>query len=309
MENSIMLHNNPEIFKSAVKETSDSLKIRDFFIEKDYWISIVLKRLAESEYVDLVVFKGGTSLSKAFSLIDRFSEDIDLAVVNNLVSSGNKIKNLISDIEKEITANLKEIETTGVTSKGSRFRKSLYHYPSIFENAAETAISDKLVVEINSFANPYPYQKVQLKSIIGKFLQLNNAKGLVEKYGLQPFKLNVLKKKQTMLEKLVSLIRFSFDTNPVTNISGKIRHFYDLFYLLSDDECKKYAESVNFREDFINLINHDKIIFNDPAGWSEKEFYQSALITNFDELWDKLKISYRSELPQITFRKYLMIKK
>jgi len=52
-------------------------------------------------------------LSKAFSLIDRFSEDIDLAVVNNLVSSGNQFKNLIRDVEKEIAADLKEIETPG----------------------------------------------------------------------------------------------------------------------------------------------------------------------------------------------------
>lgn len=303
MENSIMLHQHPEIFNSAVKETSDSLNIRDFFIEKDYWITLVLKRLSESEYVDSVVFKGGTSLSKAFGLIDRFSEDIDLAVVNNLVSSGNQIKNLIRDIEKEIAGDLKEIETPGVTSKGSRFRKSVFHYPSIFKNAVVTAISDKLIIEINSFANPYPYQKVEVQSIIGKFYQSHNATELVEKYNLHPFQLNVLDKKQTMLEKVVSLVRFSFDENPVKSISGKIRHFYDLFYLLSDEDCKKYVESENFKEDFLNLIEHDKIIFNDPAGWSQKDFNQSVLITNFDELWDNLKASYRSELLQIAFSK------
>ena len=303
MENSIMLHQDPEIFNSAVKETSDSLNIRDFFIEKDYWITLVLKRLSESEYVDSVVFKGGTSLSKAFGLIDRFSEDIDLAVVNNLVSSGNQIKNLIRDIEKEIAGDLKEIETPGVTSKGSRFRKSVFHYPSIFKNAVVTAISDKLIVEINSFANPYPYQKVEVQSIIGKFYQSHNATELVEKYNLHPFHLNVLDKRQTMLEKVVSLVRFSFDENPVKSITGKIRHFYDLFYLLSDEDCTKYVESENFKKDFINLIEHDKIIFNDPAGWSQKDFNQSVLITNFDELWDNLKASYRSELLQIAFSK------
>jgi len=69
-----------------------------------------------------------------------------------------------------------------------------------------------------------------------------------------------------MLEKVVSLVRFSFDENPVKSITGKIRHFYDLFYLLSDEDCKKYVESENFKEDFLNLIEHDKIIFNDPAG-------------------------------------------
>jgi len=303
MEDLVMLHEHPEIFNSAVKETSDNLNIREFFIEKDYWITLVLKRLSESEYIDSVVFKGGTSLSKAYGLIDRFSEDIDLAVVNNLASSGNQIRNLIRDVEKEIARDMKEMETPGVTSKGSRFRKSVFHYPSIFKNSEVTAISDKLIIEINSFANPYPYQKIQVQSIIGKFLQTHNASGLIEKYSLEPFNLNVLDKKQTILEKLVSLIRFSFDENPVKSITGKMRHFYDLFYLLLDEECNKYVMSENFKKDFMDLIEHDKLIFNDPIGWSQKVFNQSPLITNFDQLWDSLKASYRSELLQIAFSK------
>lgn len=303
MEDSIMLHHHKEIFISAIKETSDSLSIRDFFIEKDYWITLVLKRLSESKYVDSVVFKGGTSLSKAFGLINRFSEDIDLAVISNLMTSGNQIKNLIRDVEKEIAFDLKEIETLGVTSKGSKFRKSVFYYPSIFENNAATAISDKLIIEINSFANPYPYQKVQINSIIGEFLQSNNAIDLIKNHNLEPFQLNVLDKKQTMLEKVVSLIRFSFHENPVKSISAKIRHFYDLYYLLSDQECIEYTDTENFKIDFLNLFEHDKLIFNDPEGWSQKEYNQSPLIMNFDQLWNSLKETYRSELLQIAFTK------
>ena len=303
MEDSIMLHHHKEIFISSVKETSDSLGIRDFFIEKDYWITLVLKRLSESEYADSVVFKGGTSLSKAFGLINRFSEDIDLAVVSNLLTSGNQIKNLIRDVEKEIAIDLKEIETLGVTSKGSKFRKSVFYYPTIFKNLAATAISDKLIIEINSFANSYPYQKVQINSIISKFLQANNAIDLIKRYNLEPFQLNVLDKKQTMLEKVVSLIRFSFDNNPVKSISTKIRHFYDLYYLISDQECIDYIDTENFKIDFLNLIEHDKLIFNDPEGWSQKVYNQSPLIVNFDQLWNSLKETYRSELQQIAFIK------
>lgn len=174
-------------------------------------LTLVLKHLSESEYADSLVFKGGTSLSKAFGLINRFSEDIDLAVVSNLMTSGNQIKNLIRDVEKEIAIDLKEIETSGVTSKGSKFRKSVFYYLTIVENLAATAISDKLIIEINSFANPYPYQKVQIISIIAKYLQSNNSIDLIKKYNLEPFQMNVLDIKQTMLEKVVSLIRFSFD--------------------------------------------------------------------------------------------------
>ena len=49
-------------------------------IEKDWWVTMVLKAVFSSRFSEHFVFKGGTSLSKAYHLIDRFSEDIDLAI-------------------------------------------------------------------------------------------------------------------------------------------------------------------------------------------------------------------------------------
>lgn len=86
------IHIEKEIFALAIKETADSIDIMDYFIEKDYWISLVLKRLSESKYVDSVVFKGGTSLSKGHKLINRFSEDVDVAVIISPEMTDNKIK-------------------------------------------------------------------------------------------------------------------------------------------------------------------------------------------------------------------------
>jgi len=77
------LHTNKEDFYNDILVTSDNTNIAPGFIEKDYWISLVLKRLSESKYVDSVVFKGGTSLSKGHKLINRFSEDIDLPKIVN----------------------------------------------------------------------------------------------------------------------------------------------------------------------------------------------------------------------------------
>jgi predicted nucleotidyltransferase component of viral defense system len=67
------LHNDIETFKASIQETSDYFEIRDYLIEKDYWITFVLSQLAKSIFVKSVVFKGVTSLSKAYGLIDRFS--------------------------------------------------------------------------------------------------------------------------------------------------------------------------------------------------------------------------------------------
>ncbi len=54
--------------------------INQVAIEKDWWVTITLKALFKTECCGSLIFKGGTSLSKGFNIIERFSEDIDLAI-------------------------------------------------------------------------------------------------------------------------------------------------------------------------------------------------------------------------------------
>ena len=68
-------------------------------VEKDWWVTMVLKAVFSSRFAEHFVFKGGTSLSKAYHLIDRFSEDIDLAIDRKFLGfdgdlSGTQIKKL-----------------------------------------------------------------------------------------------------------------------------------------------------------------------------------------------------------------------
>lgn len=296
------LHKNTDTFKAAIQETSDYFEIRDYLIEKDYWITFVLSQLAKSAFVKSVVFKGGTSLSKAFRLIDRFSEDVDIAVMSQPDWTGNKIKTLIRNVEKKITSDLIETESPGITSKGSRFRKSVYRYPTVLNSTKAEDISDKLIVEINSFANPYPNQQATIQSMIGEYFQDNDAFEIIEKFDLQEFELNVLDKNQTLLEKLVSLIRFSFDENPVQGVAGKIRHFYDLHYLMQDEDCLSFVNRKSFKNDFTALLEHDKAIFDDPEGWKIKKYQDSPILTDFDKLWKNLKLVYTSELEKMAFK-------
>ena len=139
-----------KFFSDTIRAASQHLNINEVFIEKDYWITLVLNQLSKSKFATETVFKGGTSLSKGFGLISRFSEDVDIAIINAADKSGNVVKNIIRTVEKEITAELKEVNLEGVTSKGSRFRKSVFEYPCIdtkYQN-------NRLIVEINSFASP-----------------------------------------------------------------------------------------------------------------------------------------------------------
>ena len=63
---------------------SNSKNVLPSFLIKDYWVTEILRNLQNSEFKNAFVFKGGTSLSKAFNLINRFSEDVDLLFINEL---------------------------------------------------------------------------------------------------------------------------------------------------------------------------------------------------------------------------------
>jgi len=296
------IHTENEIFELAIKETSESKGIKNDFIEKDYWISLILKRLSESKYADSVVFKGGTSLSKGHKLISRFSEDVDVAVILTPDASGNKIKSLIRTVEKEISVDLSEIEIEGVTSKGSRFRKAVYEFPVTRQKKSKIAVPESIIIEINSFANPFPYHKLKIQSMIGEYLQSKNKDELVAKYALSAFKVNVLDKEQTLIEKLVSLIRCSFDKNTTESLSSKIRHFYDIYYLLQDKDCINYLNSECFKVQFKSLFAHDQKQFDEPQGWNNKSLKDSPLIKDFDSMWLRLKTIYTNELSMLAFK-------
>jgi predicted nucleotidyltransferase component of viral defense system len=159
---------NKQLFHDSIRASSQDLKIREEFIEKDYWITNTLFKLSHSNFSTNVVFKGGTSLTKAHKLINRFSEDIDLAIIHDASRTANQVKNLIRNIEKSITVDLQNGESE-LNSKGSRFRKTYYKYPSFYPNS-----SSNLIIEINSFANPFPYVQLEITSFIYDFLFQKN---------------------------------------------------------------------------------------------------------------------------------------
>jgi hypothetical protein len=291
------LHTDTKLFSDTVRATAQHTGIREVFVEKDYWITLVLFQLAQSNYANQMVFKGGTSLSKGYGLINRFSEDVDIAIIDGQSKSGNEVKTIIRAVEKEMTAGLTEKHVEGISSKGSRFRKSIFEYPGIDPvNTANT-----LIVEINSFANPFPFQRLVIKSFSYEFLIQTGKEAMAMQYGLHPFEVNVLNKEQTLLEKLTSLIRFSFDQNPVQSVAAKIRHFYDLYYLMNDAECAAFIESPRFKKDFEKILSYDKELFDVPAGWMRKDIKASPLIADFDSLWRQLKDIYTRELSALAY--------
>lgn len=293
----MILHNDEKAFLQLIMLTSQKYNIQPVFIEKDYWITLILQKLSRSNYADLTVFKGGTSLSKAYGLIYRFSEDVDLAICHTEDQSGNNIKNIIRNIEKSITIDFTEAVKKGITSKGSRFRKSVYGYDSIIGKS--NLAQNNVIVEINSFANPYPFVSLEIESFIAQFLREASQNDVIEQYDLSAFTVNVLDKRQTLIEKLVSLVRFSH--LGIEGISSKIRHFYDFHYLLQNAECKEYITNGSFKADFESVLSHDKEMFEDPKGWQDVAIKDIPLFNDTERVWSELTSIYRSELSGLAF--------
>jgi len=98
--------------KDIFGEAAARLGIRPGIVEKDFWVCIVLKLLFErSRFGPSLVFKGGTSLSKAHGLIERFSEDIDLVLDWNLIGFGDGLEDPMQNFDSK--------------SKQDRFNKQL----------------------------------------------------------------------------------------------------------------------------------------------------------------------------------------
>lgn len=77
---SIWLHYNEDERLVMLQQTAGAKNIVEQAVEKDWWVNAILMTLSKTSWADYLHFKGGTSLSKSWGLINRFSEDIDLAI-------------------------------------------------------------------------------------------------------------------------------------------------------------------------------------------------------------------------------------
>jgi predicted nucleotidyltransferase component of viral defense system len=301
MEYTMKLHEDKTLFIQLLNFSANTLNIRPEFIEKDYWLTRALQRMAQNLNTEKVVFKGGTSLSKAYRLTNRFSEDIDIAVIDADSFSGNQLKMLIKRLAKDMASDLEEKVVQGITSKGSRFYKAIYQYQNLVAPTLSAVKTGQLLIEINTYANPYPYVKQEISSFIADYFMTINRQDMIEQYELKPFLINVLDKRRTIIEKLVSLNRFSFEEDIQKALAAKIRHFYDLYYLTNDEECSAYLNSADFQKDLPELLSNDQKEFEKPVGWQTKTVKESPLLTEFPTLWTNLSSIYQSELTPLAF--------
>lgn len=222
------MHEDKDEFNSLISIVSSKLHIPESAVERDYYIVFLLNKLANSEYVDKCVFKGGTSLSKCYpGVIERFSEDIDLTFLGMELSNNTCDKN-IKKIEKIMTFGA---QTNKIPEERSTRSKSMYVW---FKNE-----ENKIKLEIGSSVRPDPYSKKTLKSYIQEFLEEIDKKEDIIKYGLTTVTLNVLNIERTFIDKVMSVKRHAI----CGTLDKKVRHIYDVVRLFEMPEIQNFLQN------------------------------------------------------------------
>lgn len=294
------LHEDTEAFSELVQATAEAVGLPQVYIEKDYWVTKALKHLSESAHVNEVVFKGGTSLSKAYRLVERFSEDIDLAVFAG--DKGDKIrKSLLKSVEAVVASGLSEVKDDPRISKGSKYRKTVYRYPRSVGDAEFGQASPELLIEVNAFTHPEPYELRQIQSLIAETLPKLEQADLIAQFGLEGFSVNVLSVRRTLIEKMLGLIKDSYNENPVARLSDRIRHLYDICLILRQDEYRSFVQSNEFMPLCAICIADEKAGFFEYSDCFENPLADAPLFSDFEKWRTPLEATYRGVFADLVF--------
>lgn len=281
--------------KAMIQGVVEARQIDEAAAEKDWWVTAVLYALFHTSVSEYLLFKGGTSLSKGWDIINRFSEDIDLALnrdyflnvkqlscasctsntqIHNLREKGQDF--LLGEFKDELTAKLSEmgLEITvltdnDITNENGEPQKVphdkdpsvLYvQYPSLYDSQAAYAIPT-VKVEISVLSMSEPYEMRRISSLIEQTYKDEDVDSdLVQT-------IRTVSPARTFLEKAFLLCEEYQKDKPRTH--RMTRHFYDLEKLMQTpyaakalDDITLYHEIVEHRRKFyhVGYVDYDKEI-------------------------------------------------
>lgn len=292
------LHQNELLFKDAILATSQQLGIREIYVEKDYWVTYALFHIYTNEIGKETIFNGGTSLSKCFQLIERFSEDIDLVIKRNNSDTGNQLKRKLKQISTSVSRELPEIEINGITNKVGMIRKTAHTYPRMFTGHFGQ-VRDIIIIESSWLGSFEPYTTKSVNSFIYQMLLENNQQSLIETYQLGPFEVTVMDPKRTLCEKIMSLVRFSNTQNPISDLKNKIRHAYDLHLILRDVSMRSFFESSQFDNMLIEVGTDDIESFKNNNDWLKRHPSEALIFSKTEETWPQIKDVYTGSFSEL----------
>ena len=222
------LNDDQLFFQDSINETSSHFKIAQEYVEKDYWLYLILKEIFKNNE-NGYVFKGGTSLSKCFHLINRFSEDIDISY------STSYEELTVGGVRKKFEDIIKAIERVGLKVANRKnlrsrryFNQFLCPYESIVEKRNDN-IERKVIVELAAQTPSFPSETKAFSSFIYDYFKSINREDLIEKYDLAPFPIQVQTLERTLVDKTFAICDYYISDN----IKQHSRHIYDISKLLS----------------------------------------------------------------------------
>lgn len=269
--------------KNIFNQVSMQTGLPEVAIEKDWWVSLALKVVFSLSFSEHLVFKGGTSLSKGWALIERFSEDIDLALDRSLLGyegdlSKSQIKKLRKDsctfisetFKNEVESKLQEMNIPEVKIQVQDFKDSdtdplivALHYKSLTEGSAY--IQPRILLEIGARSLIEPYEERPIQSLVGK--QYSD-RDFADDATLVPTVLPT----RTFLEKIFMLHEEFQKPYQSIRIERLSRHLYDLEKLMDTEHGKQalqdealYLAIVSHRKQFNTIRGIDYALHNSKA--------------------------------------------
>ena len=288
------------------KAAKDHPGINQLAIEKDWWVMVTLKALFRTTCADSLIFKGGTSLSKGFQIIERFSEDIDLAISHSFFgidktskSQREKLRKMArvfvhDTLSSELDARLQELGVSGyrVENVTHQLDKDgnlkaidsdkdptviLLHYDSVVEGSVDY-IPPRVKIEISCLSMDEPTEVREIQSYIADSFKEED-ETLASIRTVLP--------SRTFLEKIFLLAEeFQKDKPRSVRMPRHVRmsrHLYDLERLMDSEYGRKaladrglYDAIVEHRRTYYALkyVDYDKhdpraISFVPPASVQE----------------------------------------
>lgn len=233
------LHKDKNIFLQAINLVNQKTGIASEIVEKDYYVTMILKAL--SQRLNYIVFKGGTSLSKCYRVIKRFSEDIDITIDENL-SQGQKktVKETIVEIADELGLTISNLDQTRSHRDYNRY---ILEYDSIIPGSEDFVVRPAVLLETSYTAISFPTVVMNVHNYIGDMMK-TEAPDYIEQYGLNPFKMKIQGIDRTFIDKIFALCDYYLQKK----INQHSRHIYDIYklspYIQKDEKFKKLIENV-----------------------------------------------------------------
>lgn len=237
-----------------------------FAVEKDWWVSRTLEIIFQMPIAKHLVFKGGTSLSKAWKLINRFSEDIDLAIDREFFEGfkGNLSKSKITKLRKEAGAYttgtfFEELQEeflrkgfTGLVFKVIDAKDSdqdprvlEIYYPNII-NADSEYILPRVQLEISCRSLREPFTVQSFGSLVDEFY---SGKEFVEPL----FEVPTVNAERTFLEKIFLLHEEFHRPADKMRIDRLSRHLYDIYHLTKAGVAER---AISDKELYETIVAH-----------------------------------------------------